>query len=172
MYFSAPFLLLTTLTFTHAHFLLNIPTSLGFDDDKEIVAPCGGFNASDRRNVTSWPVQGSSIGLLSTHASGTFEFRAALLSNLSNWEAITPSLNETGAGNVCEPVVPVKAAWAGKQGVVQVVMRRPEYVLYQVRDFTSLLIAQLDGKVADMKIVRSCQFHDRWPGGDGFGVLE
>jgi len=49
-----------------AHFLLNFPPTIGFSDDDETTAPCGGFTvdfATD--NVTDFHVGGDSIAVVS-----------------------------------------------------------------------------------------------------------
>ncbi|KAH8879300.1 hypothetical protein GQ53DRAFT_756110 [Thozetella sp. PMI_491] len=60
-------LLLSALSPAWAHFVLQIPTSLGFDDDAEADSPCGGFNATDRTNVTNFPIKGGAVGVLTTN---------------------------------------------------------------------------------------------------------
>ena len=51
-----------------AHFILGYPTSLGFDDDLEPTAPCGGFSvpaagASTTANSTNVTVGGFAVAL-------------------------------------------------------------------------------------------------------------
>lgn len=58
-------LLALLATSANAHFLLNYPTSIGFSDDDEGTAPCGGFTpdfATD--NVTDFYVGGDNIALV------------------------------------------------------------------------------------------------------------
>ncbi|KAK0713313.1 hypothetical protein B0T26DRAFT_648601 [Lasiosphaeria miniovina] len=114
-----------------AHFVLQIPTSLGFDDEAEGEFPCGGFNAHSRNNVTLWPVEGSAVSVLTTHSEATWEFKAALLSDLGHWVRVNRVLSQTGVGDFCEPAIPVKASWAGKRGVLQVVQHGDDGDLYQ-----------------------------------------
>jgi hypothetical protein len=50
-----------------AHFLLNYPTTVGFSDDDETTAPCGGFTVDfSKDNVTDFHVGGDSIAVVST----------------------------------------------------------------------------------------------------------
>lgn len=87
-----------------------ISTSLGFDDDAEDQAPCGGFDARPKTDVSTFLVKGSAVDVLTTHLSITFEFRAALFSNLNNWVPLTRILNQTSVGYFCEPPIPEKAS--------------------------------------------------------------
>lgn len=115
-----------------AHFVLQIPTSLGFDDDMENMAPCGGFDATMRMNVTSWPIAGGNVGILTVHPNVTWEFKAALSKNLTAWTSLTPVLNQTGVGEFCEPQIPAPKGWVGQDGVLQVTQHGPEGDLFQV----------------------------------------
>ncbi|ORX98867.1 hypothetical protein BCR34DRAFT_495726 [Clohesyomyces aquaticus] len=114
-----------------SHFVLLDPVSLGFDDENEGVAPCGSFNATDRTNVTNWPVKGAAIGFLTTHTNAVFEFNTALLSTPNNWVPLTKDLNQTGVGQFCEPQIPAREDWKGKNGILQVIQHSPEGLLYQ-----------------------------------------
>lgn len=121
-------------TMITAHFILNIPTSLGFDDDNEGNGPCGGFNATNRDVVTNWHIKGDTIAVLTTHESVTWEYKAALVSDLNNWVHLTPTLNQTGVGDFCEPTVPgLGGRWLNKPVVLQVIQHGPDGLLYQVR---------------------------------------
>jgi hypothetical protein len=125
--------ILTLLSLSSGHFVLQSPTSLGFDDENESVAPCGSFNPTDRSTgVTDWPVGGSAVNVLTTHTSTTWEFNAALVSDPGVWVPLTPSLKQTGVGTFCEPGIPGVAAWVGRDAVLQVLARGPDGVLYQV----------------------------------------
>lgn len=83
-------------------------------------------------NVTSWPISGGNVGILTVHPNVTWEFNAALLKNLTLWTSLTPVLNQTGVGEFCEPQIPAKKEWIGQDGVLQVVQHGPEGALYQV----------------------------------------
>lgn len=120
-------------TITNAHFVLDIPTSLGFDDELEDVAPCGGFDPHTRTNITNFFTKGSPVSVLTTHLSVTFEFNAAIASNLNHWVPLTRVLNQTGVGEFCEPQIPAITSWAGKQAVLQVIQHGPDGTLYQVK---------------------------------------
>jgi hypothetical protein len=116
-----------------AHFILQIPTSIGYDDTNEGIAPCGNFNASDRsKGVKTWPVGGSAIKVLTTHTSVTWEYKMALLSNTASWTSVTPLLYQSGVPYFCEPQIPAPAAWAGLDAVLQVIQHTSHGDLYQV----------------------------------------
>ena len=130
--FSTAVLLAGLSAYARAHFVLEIPTSLGFDDEAETEAPCGGFNPRLRTNVTDWPIKGSAIGVLTTHDEATWEYKAALLSNLNHWVPLTRVLSQTGVGEFCEPIIPGKKSWVGQRAVLQVIQHGDDGDLYQV----------------------------------------
>ncbi len=95
--------------------------------------PCGGFNATDRTNVTEVSVAGAPVALITTHDESTFVFNAAKLSDLSHWVPLTMELHQTGEGDFCEPLVPGLKGWVGQDAVLQIVQNSTMGVLYQVR---------------------------------------
>ncbi|KAG4434228.1 hypothetical protein IFR05_010298 [Cadophora sp. M221] len=114
-----------------AHFQLAIPTSLGFDDDLEGVAPCGNFEPSIRTNATDFPISGGNVGLFTSHSTSNLEFKAALTTNLTQWVSLTPVLSQSGLGYFCEPQIPGPKAWEGKSAVLQVIQTAHHGALYQ-----------------------------------------
>ena len=119
---------------TNAHFVLQIPTSIGYDDTLESTGPCGSFDPSDRsKGVTDWPIGGYPVSVLTTHTTVTWDFKASLLSDVGTWVPLTPVLDQTGVGFFCEPSIPGNPAWVGQQAVLQVTQHGPDGVLYQVR---------------------------------------
>jgi hypothetical protein len=119
---------------TSAHFVLNYPTSVGFDDDTESTAPCGGFtpkfnNASD----DSLPVGGFPVSMLSTHPEANWLFRATLDQAAPfNWTDLLPVVDEVGLGQFCLPALTAPESFAGQSGLVQVIQQGPDGTLYQV----------------------------------------
>ncbi|KAF8863184.1 hypothetical protein BDZ45DRAFT_615896, partial [Acephala macrosclerotiorum] len=110
----------------NAHFVFQKPVSLGFSDDDERTAPCGGFDASNRSTgVTNWPVGGGSIRILTTHLDVTWTYSAALSSDLLTWVPLTPVLHQTGVGSFYKPIIP------GINAILQVTQTGPDGVLYQ-----------------------------------------
>jgi hypothetical protein len=131
-------LLLTLITITpyilltRAHFVLQSPPSLGFNDALEATYPCGSFDISKRDNVTNYPLGGYPFHLLSTHTKSTFKYRAALASDTDSWIDLIPPVSEAGVGDFCLPAVPGPGEWEGKDAVVQVAQYGPDGILYQV----------------------------------------
>ncbi|KAI9655257.1 MAG: hypothetical protein M1829_000670 [Trizodia sp. TS-e1964] len=126
-------LVLSAATIVEAHFVLQIPTSLGFDDSVEATGPCGSFNPTDRSTgVTNWPIAGAPIGILSTHTQVEWQIKAALVSDTTSWTDLVPHISQTGVGSFCFASVPGLAAWVGKPAVLQVIQIGGDGTLYQV----------------------------------------
>lgn len=124
--------LLTILSLSWAHFLLNYPATIGFSDDNEGSAPCGGFPVSFS-NTTVFHVGGDAIALTSTHPQAEWLFRATLDKTASgNWTDLLPAISQTALGSFCETGVTVPTAWAGQQGIIQIVQNAADGALYQV----------------------------------------
>jgi hypothetical protein len=122
---------------TSAHFVLQVPTSLGFNDALEATAPCDGFDIGDRsKGVTDWPVNGAPVQILTTHPDVQLEIKAALLSNTSSFKFLVPVVAQHGVGTFCIPSVPGIADWVGQQAVFQMIQHAPDGALYQVRAIT------------------------------------
>ena len=130
-----------------AHFLLNSPPTIGFDDDLEATPPCGGFTVDfSKDNVTDFHVGGDFIALTSTHPLATWLFRATLDQTASgNWTDLLPAVVQTGLGNYCETGVTVPSTWAGSKGVVGIVQDAADGILYQV----SLSLSQCSNPLTD-----------------------
>ncbi|OAL39973.1 hypothetical protein AYO20_00886 [Fonsecaea nubica] len=117
---------------TSAHFILQYPSSLGFDDDNEGTAPCGGFDVVFNGTDDSIPVGGFPVSMLSTHPAADWLFRVTLDQQAPfNWTNLLPVVSETGLGQFCLPQLVAPAEFAGQQGVVQVIQKGPDGVLYQ-----------------------------------------
>ncbi len=123
--------ILALVGLARAHFVLEIPTSLGWDDDLQPQGPCGGFNATDRTTVTDVSVAGAPVALITTHDESTFVFNAAKLSDLSHWVPLPMELHQTGEGDFCEPLFPGLKGWVGQYAVLQIVQNSTLGVLYQ-----------------------------------------
>jgi hypothetical protein len=128
-------LLATLASQSSAHYLLNYPPTIGFDDAAETTGPCGSFTIDfSTDNFTNFYVDGSEIAVTSIHPQANWLFRATLGSdqNTNNWTQLMPIIQQTGIGNFCEPAVPVPASWAGQKGILSVVQSAPDGILYQV----------------------------------------
>lgn len=125
-------LLASSSNFVSAHFRLDYPISLGFDEDTEPEYPCGGSPIRFADNDTSVPVDSFPIALLSTHATGNFSYRAALgQQEPFQWVELL-AVSENGLGNFCLPNLRAPAAYAGSSGLIQVVGQLGDGDLYQV----------------------------------------
>jgi len=118
-----------------AHFLLNYPPTIGFDDALEATPPCGSFHVNfTTDNVTDFHVGGDSLAMTSIHPQATWLFRATLDQTAGgNFTTLLPADRQTGLGDYCERDVMVPASFAGSKGVIQVVQDAPDGILYQVR---------------------------------------
>ncbi|EPE05417.1 gpi anchored cell wall protein [Ophiostoma piceae UAMH 11346] len=127
--------LLAAASLANAHFVLSYPPTIGFNDDKEDIGPCGGFTpdfATD--NLTDFFVGGDNIATNLLHAQGTWLYRATLDETAgasANWTKLFPEVLQSGLGKFCQPSVTAPAAWAGKKGVLSVVVDAPDGLLYQ-----------------------------------------
>lgn len=116
-----------------AHFLLNYPPSVGFDEDTEGQSPCGGAKVVFGGNDVDVQVGGFPLQLRSTHPQAQWLFRGTLDQVAPyNWTNLLPVVNEIGLGDFCLPALEAPSAWAGKQGLIQVVQDAADGELYQV----------------------------------------
>ena len=122
-----------------AHFTLQNPPTIGFDDDLETTPPCGSFKVDfSKDNVTNFHVDGDFIAVTSIHPQATWLFRATLDQTASgNWTSLLPAVQQTSIGAFCETDVKVPSTWAGSKGVIGIVQDAPDGILYQVRLLTS-----------------------------------
>ena len=117
-----------------AHFTLQSPPTVGFDDDRETMPPCGGFPIDpSKANFTDFHVDGDFVAVTSTHPEATWLFRATLDQTAAgNWTSLLPAVQQTSIGAYCEPDLKVPSTWAGSKGVVGIVQDSPDGLLYQV----------------------------------------
>ena len=120
-------------SFVSAHFQLMYPKSLGFDEDVEPMAPCGGKDVVFGDNDTSVSVSGFPVALLTEHPQGTFTYRGTLDKQAPfNWTNLL-AVTEMGLGNFCFPSIKVPANWTGSSGLIQIIGDLPDGILFQVR---------------------------------------
>lgn len=116
-----------------AHFELLYPPSIGFSDDSEGKAPCGGFTPDFSKNVVDFHVGGEALAMRLAHQQCNWLFRATTdQTAASGWEPLFPIVMQTGLGDFCEPRVTAPPSFAGKKGVVSVVSSATDGLLYQV----------------------------------------
>lgn len=121
---------------TFAHFILKYPPSLGFDDDIEGTAPCGGFPVVFNESDAQVQVDGFPVAMLSTHPQAQWLFRATLSKEAPfNWTNLLPVVDETGLGSFCLPQLQAPTEFVGHQGLIQVIQDAADGELYQVRAF-------------------------------------
>lgn len=116
--------ILTLLPIASAHFLMLYPPSRGFDDDKIVQYPCGGFNTITNR--TQYPLTGAPIQLNLTDAAANAEVLIAMGDDPSGDDfktILVPTLSEAGKGDFCfgDIVIPSSlGAMAGMNATIQV----------------------------------------------------
>lgn len=125
------------LSVANAHFNLIAPPTIGFDDDKEGVGPCGSFTPDFKNEsaLVDFHVGGEPVAVKLGHSQANWLFRATLDETASgNWTQLFPIVQQSGLGLFCEPAIPAPESWVGKQGVVSVVANAVDGLLYQVGD--------------------------------------
>lgn len=129
----ALYLTICLLGHSTAHFTLSYPPTIGFDEDLEGKAPCGGFTADfSKPGLTDFHIGGDFIALASTHPAATWLFRATLDQTAAgNWTNLLPAVQQSGLGNFCESGLKLPEAWAGSKGVVSIVQTATDGLLYQ-----------------------------------------
>lgn len=120
-----------------AHFELKYPDSIGFKDDDEDKAPCGGFTPElSKAGLVDFHVGGEAIAVRSTHQQGNWLFRVTTDEKADgDWEQLFPIVQQSGLGDFCQPQVTVPEKYVGKKGWVNVVSSAVDGLLYQVRIF-------------------------------------
>lgn len=118
-----------------AHFELKYPDSIGFKDDDEDKAPCGGFTPDlSKADLVDFHVGGEAIAVRSTHQQGNWLFRVTTDEKADGgWEQLFPIVQQSGLGDFCQPQVTVPEKYVGKKGWVNVVSSAVDGLLYQVR---------------------------------------
>ncbi|KJZ76483.1 hypothetical protein HIM_04212 [Hirsutella minnesotensis 3608] len=115
-----------------AHFQMNYPKSIGFNDDQEDQAPCGGFKPDFSKTLVDFHTGGEALAMRLSHPQSNWLFRATVDEKAeSGWKQLFPIVMQSGLGDYCVPNVPAPADWAGKKGVVSVVSSAPDGLLYQ-----------------------------------------
>jgi hypothetical protein len=118
---------------TTAHFLLHYPPTLGFSDDNESIAPCGGFPVVFNSSDVQVQADGFPIALTSIHPESDWLFRATLShSEPFNWTNLLPVVHETGLGDFCIPDFKVPAEFVGHSALLQIMQNAIDGLLYQV----------------------------------------
>ncbi|ORY67514.1 uncharacterized protein BCR38DRAFT_407487 [Pseudomassariella vexata] len=114
----------------HAHFVLQDPPNIGFDDDKENQAPCGSFDASKRTVVTKYPVDGGTLSMLTTDEAMDITINIAPANGSMKFRTLM-KLQIKGTGSFCLPSMPVAESLSGTDALMQVVAKSSDGTLYQ-----------------------------------------
>ena len=137
MYSLSLFTLLAIAYTTSAHFLLNYPPTLGFDDDTEGDSPCGAADIKFADNDTTIPVGGFPVALQSTHPQAQWLYRATTDQEAPfNWTNIVPVVNQNGLGDFCLSALTLPDAFANNSGLIQVIQNAADGMLFQVSPFS------------------------------------
>ncbi|GAB1319841.1 Copper acquisition factor BIM1-like domain-containing protein [Madurella fahalii] len=124
------------LSAANAHFELVRPPPLEGDtmnDALQVNAPCGGSLPDLSQDITSnFNVNGDSVAVILGHAQATWLIRATLDSGAAgNWTQLFPIVTQSGRGEFCEPAVPAPGEWVGRKGIISIVCKAPDGLLYQ-----------------------------------------
>ncbi|KAF9927572.1 hypothetical protein BGZ75_003395 [Mortierella antarctica] len=125
-----------------AHFTLDYPTSRGFSDDNEPVAPCGGFN--NAANRTQFPLTKGFLQINSGHVSADIKVNVVYGNNPTAADFIsagaTPasSLSVKNPGDSCLPLdlSTFKGATDKTNATIQIIYNGGDSPLYQCADVT------------------------------------
>ncbi|KAH8846557.1 hypothetical protein MCOR27_002134 [Pyricularia oryzae] len=128
-FFGAALLLASSVS---AHYSLLIPKPLGTDDEQQGSGPCGGYTPDFSKNtVSDFHVGGSNVGMRLGHPQATWLFRGTLdKTGQNNWTQLFPHVTQSGLGNFCEPSIPAPESWAGKEGIIGVVGKAEDGLLF------------------------------------------
>ena len=114
MYSRLPLVIAALSNVAFAHFILQYPPSLGFDDSIEGTAPCGGFPVVFNSSDANLPVGAFSTSMLSTHPQAQWLFRGTLSKQAPfNWTNLLPVVMETGLGQFCPTGLSAPPEFAG-----------------------------------------------------------
>lgn len=138
----AAVLALSVASLASAHFILETPPPIGFNDENQDLGPCGGIDILDTTNgIRWWPNKGGPVGLITTHAESVWEFKAALRSDTTTWINLSRNITQEGVGSWCIPNIPglplSKWQWIGKRGIIQVIQHGHHGALYAVNPIES-----------------------------------
>ena len=124
-------LLLAAAAGVSAHFTLDYPSSVGFSDEKENIAACGGFIPNLDGALVNFSVSGDWIQINNHHPESLLHYRIANENNLT-WVDLNPIVHQVGIGKLCIETGPAPSEFAGTRGVVQVIGDGHGGALFQV----------------------------------------
>lgn len=116
-----------------AHFEIVYPKPIASEEKNEGTGPCGGVVPDLTKDLVDFHVDGEAIALKLTHPQSSWLFRATTDATAqSGWEEIYPIVQQSGLGAYCNPQVKIPSSWVGKKGVVSVVSKAVDGLLFQV----------------------------------------
>lgn len=129
------FVALATLAgLASAHFKLKYPPTVGFEDEKEATAPCGGFTPDLDGKLADFHIGGDAVAVRLSHPQCNWLYRVTTEpSDDKSWEQIYPIVMQNGLGDFCIPQLTVPEKYEGKKGVISIVSSAVDGLLYQVR---------------------------------------
>ncbi|KAI0132409.1 hypothetical protein BJ170DRAFT_247525 [Xylariales sp. AK1849] len=108
------------LAIATASFTLNNPMPIIITPSNTTL-PCGGFNIANGTTVTQWPVNGHDVSVSVKDFSSFFDFKAALLSDLTNWVSLRSTITISLSGTYCWSRIRGYSEWMGQDAVLQVI---------------------------------------------------
>ncbi|KAL3422332.1 expression library immunization antigen 1 [Phlyctema vagabunda] len=124
-----------------AHFTLDYPTVRGFDEDKLVGYPCGGFDTPSTTR-TSYPISGGRIALTMGHIDANVQVFLGLGNDVGSAfnYALTPVYSEQGLGDFCITTLTIPEGvnvTEGTNATIQVITNGdPDGGLYNCADIT------------------------------------
>jgi len=127
-----------------SHFTLDMPRSIGFIEDSETSAPCGGPDPTTlSANSVTFGANGDLVYVNMQHPQANWLFRLITMDGFKSngtWLQLYPIVEQTGLGRLCLRLS-VPQAWIGSTAVFGAVADAPDGVLYQVNIAPSSLPA-------------------------------
>ena len=115
---------LLVLPTANAYFELLQPPSLegaNLNKDLETNGACGG-GVPDLSSTTDFHVDGDSIAIFLGQSQANILIGATLNPQANGgWAQLYPLVQQSGAGNFCQPAVTAPKEWAGKKGLIGIV---------------------------------------------------
>jgi len=123
-----------------AHFTLDYPTSIGFSDENENIAPCGGFIPNLGGSLVNFSIAGDWIQINNHHPESLLHYRISNEDN-TTWLDLNPIVHQVGLGKLCIKTGAAPERFLGTRGVIQVVGDGHGGALFQVSSSQLQLMA-------------------------------
>ncbi|KAL2075688.1 hypothetical protein VTL71DRAFT_631 [Oculimacula yallundae] len=118
---------------TSAHFTLQYPATVGFNDDLESTAPCGSFSVDFSTNtITNFHVGGDVLAMRSSHPDTKWLFRATIGTPVTgNFTTVSQVIQQSNIGTFCRSDITVPESFVGQNGTIGIAANGPDGILYQ-----------------------------------------